>query len=87
MLYRTLLSLRWIKNVGDSVQAFHNPELPRAAVTPLTSMVVSARKLRQRINWRSSILLGFALSLIYWIGLYGWIIAEVDFKAFRYAGF
>ncbi|MGI9493845.1 MAG: hypothetical protein ACR2QF_15720 [Geminicoccaceae bacterium] len=41
----------------------------------------------KRVNWRSPLLLGFALSLVYWIGLFGWMIAEVTFKAFRYAGF
>lgn len=87
MLSRTLLSHRWIGKVGDRVQAFRMPAMPRAILAPLTVAVAKTEQLWQRINWRSSLLLGFALSLIYWIGLYGWMIAEVNFKAFRYAGF
>ncbi len=87
MLGRTLLNHRWIGKVGDRVQTFRRPAMPRAVLDTLTSATDKTRQLWRCVYWRSSLLLGFALSLIYWIGLYGWMIAEVDFKAFRYAGF
>ncbi len=87
MLSRTLFNHRWIGKVGDHILAFQSSALPRAALGAFATIGRKGERLRQRINWRSPLLLGFALSLIYWIGLYGWMIAEVDFKAFRYAGF
>ena len=87
MLNRTLRRHRWIGFLGDHVQAFQIPKKAASARIHLSSMRERTRKLFQRVNWRSPILLGFALSLVYWIGLFGWMIAEVNFKAFRYAGF
>lgn len=87
MLSKTLLHHRWVGKVGDRVQAFRKPTVPPAALAPLRHIANKVQEFWQRINWQSPLLLGFALSLIYWIGLYGWMIAEVDFKAFRYAGF
>lgn len=53
----------------------------------LATARLTAERLWRRINWRSPWLLGFWLSLVYWLGLFGWMTVDIDFKAFRYAGF
>jgi hypothetical protein len=87
MSNHTFRHRQWISWLGDLFSAFQLPALTGSIKARLLPITEKARSRSQRVNWRSPILLGFALSLIYWIGLYGWIVADVNFKAFRYAGF
>ncbi len=87
MFNRNFWRHRWGGSLDAFVQAFRIPTLTEVMRSFLSDMMQRARQQFRRVNWRSPLLLGFALSLIYWIGFYGWMIAEVNFKAFRYAGF
>ncbi len=87
MFNRNFWRHRWGGFLDAFVQAFRIPTLTEVMRSLLSDMMERARQQFRRVNWRSPLLLGFALSLIYWIGFYGWMIAEVNFKAFRYAGF
>ncbi|MEM9626898.1 MAG: hypothetical protein AAGA21_11755 [Pseudomonadota bacterium] len=87
MRNRILQRHRWISSLGEQIQAFQIPTFAETMRARATQMAKGGRRQFQRIKWRSPLLLGFALSLVYWLGLFGWMIADVNFKAFRYAGF
>jgi len=87
MLNRPFRRHRWISSFCDHITAFQIPAHTEVVRSRLSNVMRRASKPFERINWRSPLLLGFALSLVYWIGLFGWMVADVNFKAFRYAGF